>query len=331
MRALYFEEQADKKVRCNLCPHKCLLKPGQTGICCVRTNIDGMLMADNYGKLSSIHVDPIEKKPLYHFFPGKKILSLGSVGCNMRCNFCQNCEISQTSVKEFEWLKEYDIEDAVNEAAAIPGNIGIAYTYNEPVVFYEFMLDSAKEIHNKGLKNIMVSNGYIEEKPLQELIPLIDAFNIDLKAFTDSFYKKQTHSSLEPVLHALEIIRKSGKHLEITNLIIPTLNDDIKIFREMIIWIAKTLGDNTILHLSRYFPRYQSEIHSTTENTLIQFKEIAEEFLQYVYLGNVGAEANTICPGCKNIVIERTGYQTRIIGLDKKGYCAGCGTQVVIQ
>jgi pyruvate formate lyase activating enzyme len=330
MRALYFEIQEDKKVQCNLCPHHCLLNDGQTGICRVRSNIEGMLVTDNYGKLSSIHADPIEKKPLYHFYPGRKILSIGSVGCNMQCNFCQNCEISQTSVKEFEWIKNYSAEILLKDACSLPGNIGIAYTYNEPVVFYEFMLDTAKEIHNKGLKNVMVSNGFIEEKPLLELIPYIDAFNIDLKAFTNDFYKKQTHSKLEPVKRTLEIISKSGKHLEITNLIIPTLNDNEKTFADMVNWISRTLGNNTILHLSRYFPRYLSEIMITSERTLIQFKKIAEKYLHYVYLGNVGLEANTVCAGCNKVVIERMGYQTKVLGLDKNGKCLKCYTPIAI-
>jgi pyruvate formate lyase activating enzyme len=285
--ALYFEKLEESKVECLLCPHNCVLKEGKAGICRVRRNVSGELVSENYGKLSALHIDPIEKKPLYHFYPGSKIFSVGSVGCNLKCNFCQNCDISQTGVSDFPWLKDFSAEELVNKAAGISENIGIAFTYNEPTVFFEFMLDSAKLSRQKGLKNVVVSNGFINEIPLNELLPWIDAINIDLKAFTDDFYKKQTHSQLEPVKQALKIIRKSGKHLELTNLVIPGLNDDEIIFKSMVDWIAQELGKDTILHISRYFPRYKSQIPLTSESTLKSLFKIAKEKLRYVYLGNV--------------------------------------------
>jgi pyruvate formate lyase activating enzyme len=285
--ALYFEKLEESKVECLLCPHNCVLKEGKAGICRVRRNVSGELVSENYGKLSALHIDPIEKKPLYHFYPGSKIFSVGSVGCNLKCNFCQNCDISQTGVSDFPWLKDFSAEELVNKAAGISENIGIAFTYNEPTVFFEFMLDSAKLSRQKGLKNVVVSNGFINEIPLNELLPWIDAINIDLKAFTDDFYKKQTQSQLEPVKQALKIIRKSGKHLELTNLVIPGLNDDEIIFKSMVDWIAQELGKDTILHISRYFPRYKSQIPLTSESTLKSLFKIAKEKLRYVYLGNV--------------------------------------------
>jgi pyruvate formate lyase activating enzyme len=257
--ALCFEKLNDNKVKCLLCPHSCILDDGKVGICRVRSNDNGVLVSENYGKVSSINLDPIEKKPLYHFFPGMHVLSIGSVGCNLQCNFCQNCEISQTGVSDFPRLKTYSAEEIVNNALECVDNIGIAFTYNEPVVFYEYMMDVARLSKSKGLKNIMVSNGFINEEPLKQILPYIDAFNIDLKAFADEFYIKNTHSHLEPVKRSLQLIRESGKHLEITNLVIPGLNDKVEDFTAMVDWISGELGDQTILHLSRYFPRYKAK------------------------------------------------------------------------
>ena len=213
-----------QKVQCRLCPHNCTIQDGKEGICKMRKNEDGILMSENYGKLTAIHLDPIEKKPLYHFMPGSYVLSVGSVGCNLQCVFCQNCEISQSSIDQYPGLKTYDAEELLQLAIQTSGNIGLAYTYNEPTVFYEFMLKTAMLAGKQNLKNVVVSNGYISEKPLQYLLDYADAFNIDLKAFDQSFYAKYAHASLEPVKNSLVQIRKAGKHLEITNLRIPGLN-----------------------------------------------------------------------------------------------------------
>ncbi|MDT8394122.1 MAG: radical SAM protein, partial [Bacteroidales bacterium] len=189
MKAAYFSLEKDGLVRCRLCPHNCLLKPGKAGICRVRKNVDGTLISENYGKVCSLHADPIEKKPLYHFYPGRKILSVGSVGCNLHCSFCQNWEISQTSVQEYSFLRSYTSEEIVSQAVNEEENTGIAYTYNEPTVWFEFMRDTAGPARDAGMKNVMVTNGFINEEPLRELLPLIDAFSVDLKAFTESFYR----------------------------------------------------------------------------------------------------------------------------------------------
>jgi len=332
MQASFYVIENDK-VRCNLCPHNCLIGNGKTGICYVRRNIGGTLFAENYGKLSAIHLDPIEKKPLYHFYPGSHILSIGSVGCNMHCAFCQNCDISQTGVQEFKWLKEYRVNKLVTEVKSWKNNLGIAFTYNEPTVFFEYMLEVARETHNLGYKNVMISNGFISIEPLKNILPYIDAFNIDLKAFTDNFYQKQTHSHLEPVKQTLLYLRKEKKHVEVTNLIIPGLNDSEDEFGMMINWIANELGSQTILHLSRYFPMYQMTKPATSDVVLSKCFEIAKAKLHYVYLGNAGnlmQGQHTECANCHYQVIRRLGYNIDASGITKDGACVKCGNTVVV-
>ncbi|HDR89482.1 MAG TPA: AmmeMemoRadiSam system radical SAM enzyme, partial [Bacteroidetes bacterium] len=195
--AMYAEKAGADNVRCLLCPHRCLIKPGKRGICRVRKNVNGTLVTETYGKLSAVHIDPVEKKPLYHFYPGRTILSVGSIGCNMHCDFCQNWDISQSSPDNFHHLKEHFPEELAEVAAESKDNIGIAYTYNEPVVFYEMMIDTARLVHKRGKMNVAVTNAFIEPDPLQELIPLMDAFNVDLKAFDKEFYRKYAGARLE--------------------------------------------------------------------------------------------------------------------------------------
>jgi pyruvate formate lyase activating enzyme len=211
-------------------------------------------------------------------------------------------------------------------------NIGVAYTYNEPIIWYEYMLDTARIAQERNLKNVMVTNGFVSIKPLEELMSLIDAFSVDLKAFTDEFYRKITHSRLEPVKEALKTIRKSGKHLEITNLIIPTLNDDKRIFEEMCRWIYNELGKDTILHLSRYYPTYKMTIEGTPLSTLLELHDIARTYLDYVYLGNVSSKKgnDTACNNCGHTVIHRDGYWVSLPGLDDMGNCRTCGNRVVV-
>ena len=285
--ALFYERKPGLKVNCTLCPHHCIIAPGKRGICEVRENREGTLVSLNYGIISSLSLDPIEKKPLYHFHPGKPILSLGSYGCNLQCRFCQNHEISQVDGTQIVEHGETDFGTIIRKAGSIPGNIGLAYTYNEPTVFYEMMLELSEMIHKGGLLNVMVSNGYIEKEPLERLLPFMDAFNIDLKGFTEQFYHRQTASRLEPVKETLQRIRESGKHLEVTNLVVPGLNDDEEIFRNMVDWIAQTLGKTTILHISRYFPRYKMNQPETPEPVIRRLFEVAKEKLTYVYPGNI--------------------------------------------
>ncbi len=330
--ASWYEKKENSIVKCTLCPHNCIIKPGKTGICLVRRNIEGILYAENYAVLSALHFDPVEKKPLYHFYPGQGVLSIGTFGCNLKCSFCQNSDISQNGIRDPERKALTDPQEIINEALDIKGNIGIAYTYNEPVIWFEYVRDVAKVAEKAGLKNVMVSNGFINETPGREMIEFTDAFNIDLKGFTEDFYKKHTSSSLEPVKETIKTIHKAGKHLEITNLVIPTLNDDPVVFEKMVEWIALETGENTVLHLSRYYPHFKVSLPPTEVKKLSGFYKIAKKYLKYVYLGNVADPAmgnNTLCPVCNSEVIVRNGYKTWTSGLDQQGKCKNCGLKII--
>ncbi len=326
--ALFYSRLEGNKVQCELCPWNCILDDGQTGNCKVRINQKGMLFTEVFEKVAALGSDPIEKKPLYHFYPGKNILSFGEVGCNLHCSFCQNHRISQCEAKTFTGFHGITSEQIINEAQKTWNNIGIAYTYNEPFTFYEFLLHTAEMAKTNGLKNVVVSNGYINKKPLIKLLPFIDAFNIDLKAFTNNFYREHTKGKLQPVLETLQTIARSEAHLEITNLVIPGLNDDKDAFLEMVKWISKELGEKTPLHLSRYFPQFKMNVPLTPISTLIQFYNIARQHLCYVFLGNVSDEkrASTYCSECGEILIERNHYNTEFQQLEDNGKCKKCGS-----
>ncbi|MFW5872571.1 MAG: AmmeMemoRadiSam system radical SAM enzyme [bacterium] len=285
--AAYYQTLNNHQVKCQLCPHQCIINPNKRGKCHVRKNIDGKLYSEVYGQLSARNFDPIEKKPLYHYYPSKIIYSIGSIGCNLACHFCQNCDISQNNIETFPYLKQEDVHSILEQATSNPKNIGIAYTYNEPTVWYEFMLDIARQSRQHNLKNIMISNGYIEQAPLDKLLSYMDAFNIDLKGFTETFYQQLTGASLQPVLETIKKIHQHGAHLELTNLIIPTKNDDPETFELMVQWIQQNTSKDTVLHLSRYFPRYKLKIDSTSPEKLTTLKGIAEKYLNHVYLGNI--------------------------------------------
>jgi pyruvate formate lyase activating enzyme len=332
MEALYYTKISEDKVRCELCPHNCEIKNAESGICKVRINQKGKLISQNYGVVSSIGFDPIEKKPLYHFFPGSEILSIGSLGCNLKCEFCQNWQISQTSVEDFKrGEKNLKADDIIELALTKKENIGIAYTYNEPIVFFEFMFDVAKKAKQNKLKNVMVTNGFINQKPLNELNKYMDAYSVDLKAFDNEFFKKYTKSQLEPVKETLISIIKAGKHLEITNLIIPGLNDNLETFEQMVIWIRENLGKNIVLHISKYYPTYKLKIEPTSIETMLELNRIANRHLDHVFLGNVLLPDgnNTQCPSCNETVIRRTGYLTQKYSLKNTGECLKCGKQVL--
>ncbi len=279
--ALYYEKLSQGRVHCHLCPYECQIPPGGKGACRVRQNKDGALYSLVYGKTSSIALDPIEKKPLYHYHPGEKILSLGTRGCNLHCDFCQNWHISQEVDGSMENIT---CEEVVERAKAL-GSFGIAYTYNEPFIWYEFVLDTAKLAKAKGLKNVLVTNGFVNRGPLEGILPYTDAMNIDLKAFDEDFYIKVCKGRLKPVL---DVIKMSAKacHVELTNLIIPTLNDSEVTIRKMVDWIYENLGPEVPLHLSRYFPCYNMDLPPTPIETLKRAKRIAKEKLKYVYIGN---------------------------------------------
>lgn len=309
----------------------CILSEGKTGICRVRKNEGGTLVTETYGKACCLRFDPIEKKPLYHFYPGSVILSVGSIGCNLRCKFCQNWEISQTCAEDYPYLKPVTVEELIHMAKERQDNIGIAYTYNEPIVWFEFMLDIARKSKEAGLRNVMVSNGYINPSPLAELLDYMDAFNIDLKAFTNDFYKRVTSARLQPVKDTILMIHKHGRHLELTHLVITGLNDQEEQFEEMVKWISGELGPETPLHLSRYFPNFEMKNNATPLPKLLQLYELATHYLHYVYLGNVAADEGriTTCPGCGAHLIDRIGYSTYKKGLDAKGKCKKCGRAVI--
>lgn len=319
----------DKLVECQLCPHKCRINEGKTGICKVRKNIDGKLYLLNYGEITSIALDPIEKKPLFHFYPGHTIISIGSWGCNLKCEFCQNWEISQ---KRPPYIKNIEPEELVaiaNEYKS-KGNIGIAYTYNEPIVLYEFVYNTAKLARTKGLKNVLVTNGYINHEPLEEIGRYIDAMNIDLKAFDNEFYRKICGGTYEPVLSTIEFCVKNNIHVEITTLVITDDNDNLEqLEREF-----KTLSEiskDIPLHLSRYHPAYKYTKPATKIEFLIEAYKKATKYLNYVYLGNVWNEKyeNTYCPKCGSVAIIRSGYNIKIGNLDKEGRCKVCNNQIL--
>jgi pyruvate formate lyase activating enzyme len=318
----------NNKTECLLCPHNCRIEDGKTGICGVRKNTGGRIQLQTYGVLSACSLDPIEKKPLYHFFPGYNILSVGSYGCNMRCDFCQNFSISQSAYEETGSITTPD--DLVKKAMVIHRNIGLAFTYNEPVIWFEYMRDTAIIAKNKGMHTAMISNGYVNSEPLNEILQFIDAFNIDLKSFNNTFYKKLTGATLEPVKNTLRKIAESGKHLEITTLIIPGKNDDEKEMKLETEWIAGELGKNVPLHLSRYFPMYRRNDPVTPDVTLDRLFEIAREKLNYVYLGNIRSDKgqDTNCPECGLNVTIRSGYNIRLLNLDEGGRCTGCGNLI---
>ena len=294
--ASFYEKKDNDKVRCRLCPQLCLIGRDESGNCFIRKNIDGKLYAMEYGRVSSAHLDPIEKKPLYHFYPGSTIFSIGGIGCNLGCPWCQNWSIAQpkdsfsgTSVGDVleQFTQTLSSEQVIEIAKRyIPSkNIGVAYTYNEPFTAYEYIKDTAMLAKEAGLHNVIVTNGYVLEEPLREVLPYVDAMNIDVKGFSESFYRK-LGGHLRPVLKAAEMA-KQHCHIEITNLIVPGLNDTKEDFEKLVDWIANSLGKDTPLHFSRYFPSYRMTTIPTPAETLRLAENIAREKLDYVYLGNI--------------------------------------------
>ncbi len=284
---LFYSKQSDGEVRCDLCPHHCLIKPGTTGLCHSRKNINGKLLSMVYGKPCSLAIDPIEKKPLYYFHPGEECLSLACTGCNLRCKGCQNHEISQVEPSDVEHY-ELRPEEVISLAIKYKQSI-IAYTYTEPLTWYEYTFDCCKLAHEKGLKNVLVSAGYVNEEPLRQIAPFIDAANIDLKYFNDETYRRMSAASLAPVLQTLNILRDNHVWLEITHLMIPGTETEDE-FRSMCAWLVENGFADTPLHLSRFFPRYKltDGYRPTPIGTLQRARQIAEqEGIKHVFLGNV--------------------------------------------
>jgi len=309
------------RVQCHLCPHECTIAEGKTGICRVRKNTKGTLNSLVYGQVTSIALDPIEKKPLYHFYPGSDILSIGTWGCNFRCPFCQNWTISQAQAK----TKSVTSGELVSLARR-ERSIGIAYTYNEPFIWYEFVQDTANAMRTAGMKNVLVTNGYVMPEPLKEILPLIDGMNIDLKSFSDEFYRDLCGGHLEHVLSTLEIARKQT-HVEVTNLIIPGKNDTEDEFRQISAWISEHLGADTPVHLSAYFPHYELHAPPTPAATLERASAIFRDKLRHVYVGNIRLQngSDTKCCSCGDLLVKRDGYSTEVVNLDGN-LCATCGS-----
>ena len=318
--AMYYEKLDGGQVRCQLCPHSCLIQPGRAGICRQRANEDGTLVSHIYGRATSTAMDPIEKKPLYHFHPGEQILSLGTNGCNFACLHCQNWSISQEDGRT-QMLSPQQAVDLAVEGESF----GIAYTYNEPLIWYEYVLDTSKLAHERGLKNVLVTNGFIQQEPLRELLPFIDALNIDIKSIRDEFYKEICRGRVGPVLETAKTA-KGAAHVEVTNLIIPTYNDSDSELTDLADWVHGNLGEDTPTHLSAYVPRFKLSAPPTPPETLKRAYAIFARRLQHVYLGNVtmGAGSDTLCPDCGSTLIERHGYTTRVTGLDTDA-CKSCG------
>ncbi len=305
-------------VRCELCPHRCLIPDGKPGICGVRENRDGRLFALTYGKVAAVQVDPVEKKPLFHFHPGKPILSVGSTGCNFRCGFCQNFHLVRGSVP----LAPVPIPDLVRTARRA-GAVGISYTYNEPLIWFEFVVDCAREFRKAGMRNVLVTNGYVSPEPLAEILPLVDAMNIDLKSMDPEFYRKICGGELVPVL---DTIRESAKatHVEITTLLVTGENDSEESVRAVVDFVVG-VDPEIPLHLSRYMPMHRFTAPPTPPERLSAAFRIARERLPYAYVGNYPLEEaeNTVCPACGAVVVRRHRYRTDPSGLSGSR-CASC-------
>ena len=275
------------KQACNLCPHHCALAEGQVGFCHTRRNEGGQIKSLNYGRVTSLAIDPIEKKPLYHFYPGSVILSLGSFGCNMACPFCQNYTISQGGEQEVRWqISPEQLVELAQETSQQHGSIGVAFTYNEPLLSYEYLRDTLPLLRQAGQKAVLVTNGQIEEEPLRDLLPYVDAMNIDLKTFADKTYAK-LGGSLQAAQRTIQMAAEAGVHVEVTTLVVPGINDDINEFCAEVDWLAG-VSREIPLHLSRYFPRYQYKAPATQLDKLYELQRIAQKRMKYVYLGNVG-------------------------------------------
>ncbi len=327
--ASHYRRLPEGRVQCQLCPRGCTLVEGERGLCRIRANIGGTLRALTYGLPVSIHADPIEKKPLYHVLPGSTALSIATVGCNSGCVFCQNYEISQASPED---VPRRLVPPGKLVATAVErGDAGIAYTYTEPTVYFEYMLETATLARAKGLRNYWITCGQIQEKPLLELCSVLDAANVDLKGFSDEFYVEYCDLHLEPVLRTLQTLKRQGVHTEITNLVIPGANDDPAMVRAMCRWIKAELGPETPLHFSRFHPDYKlTRRPPTPAATLARLRRLAlAEGLKYVYVGNAEVEgaADTPCPACGQPAVRRAGFLVTGNRI-KSGACPDCGARI---
>ncbi len=325
----YFTGVGEGGIRCELCPRRCRVPNGKRGFCRVRENRDGKFYSLVYGNPCAVNLDPIEKKPFFHVLPSTSSFSLATAGCNLQCKFCQNWEISQVPPED---VYSYDFPpELIVQKAREVGAHSIAYTYVEPTIFFEYMMDTCHLARKAGLLNICHTNGFINPAPLEELCTVMDAANCDLKGFTAEFYREMCSGELHPVLETLKTLKRRKVHLEITNLVIPTQNDGLSVIREMCLWIKKELGEETPIHFSRFYPLYKLRtLPPTPVATLENARAVAMSTgLHYVYIGNVpGHQAeNSFCPRCKKLIIQRTGYMVGEVSL-KGGKCAACGIPI---
>jgi len=332
MEAYLYESLNEKKTRCNLCNHRCVIKNGRRGICGVRENQEGILKTLVYGKLVAGNIDPIEKKPLFHVFPGSLSYSIATVGCNFKCLFCQNADIAQMPSDHNGMIMGdfFTPEDIVD--AAIKGNCkSIAYTYTEPTVYFEFAYDTAKIAHEKGILNVFVTNGYMTSEAIEMISPYLDAANVDLKAFNEKFYKEICKAKIEHVKETLIQMKSLGIFMEVTTLLIPGLNDDRHELEMLAEFLVESLGPETPWHISGFYPTYKLlDRPSTPLKTLIMAREIGiKTGLKYVYTGNVPSEnsENTFCYKCNNLLIDRQGFYVKK-NLIENGRCAHCGAHI---
>jgi len=319
----------NKQVRCNICPNRCKLSPGDRSVCRSKVNMDGTLYSLVYGNPCSVNVDPVEKKPLYHCKPQSLAFSIATTGCNFRCLNCQNWEISQAKPHE---VQHYELfPDAVVKEAQKAKAASIAYTYSEATTYFEYMIDTAHLAREEGISNLWISNGSINKKPLLELCKVLDGANVNLKSYSDAIYRKLNGGRLQPVLNTFKTMHDQGVHFEMTNLVVPGYVDDPEMLKTMCGWILENLGPNYPLHFLRFFPLYKlNRLAPTPLSTLERFREIAlEEGIHYAYLGNIPGHAgnNTYCHNCKKLIIERRGYQIPVFNLDGN-QCKFCQTVI---
>ncbi len=327
--ALQYEKIEDDAVQCSLCSHRCRIREGRFGICGVRKNVAGTLYAMTYGRISAEAVDPIEKKPLFHFLPGSFSYSLGSVGCNFHCKHCQNWHISSKTYEE-GILRTLDPEEGVRRALD-QGCASISWTYNEPTIWHEYALDMGGLARTRNLGTVYVTNGYITEEALRELAPMLNAFRVDIKAFSDAFYREVAGARLQPVLDATLVAHELGMHIETVTLVIPGLNDSTEEMDALIRWVYENLGPDTPMHFTRFHPDYKMlDRGPTPVKTLEKIYEHARSVgMRFPYLGNVFGHhyENTFCPACGALLIERSGYGIRF-GHLKDGHCTECGEAI---
>ena len=328
--AMLYEKLEGNRVQCYLCAHRCKIKEGKRGVCHVRENEDGTLYTLVYGRTISQHVDPVEKKPLQHFYPGSKAYSIATVGCNFRCQWCQNAEISQMPRERHFILGDEATPEEIVASAKRAGCRSIAYTYTEPTIFFEYAYDTAQLAHEEGIANIYVTNGFMSDEMLETFDPYLDAANVDLKAFRDETYRKYVGGRLQPVLDSLKKMKELGVWVEVTTLVVPGINDDEDEIRDAARFVAQELGPETPWHISRFYPSYQMRDKPPTPvSTLQRAQEIGqEEGLRYTFVGNVPGEANTVCHECGQMLIRRSGYRLLENNVTADGACPNCGTPV---